>query len=148
MAIYLLDGRLCPALFLDEWNADGTPRRAVYFYSSTEGVKGVETRLSDSLVNTADWESWTPASYPHGAHLYAIVADDSNLQDVLNDLTAAYTHREQCAAAVQAGATAGTGDVAADDAGDAVDTQPIDNRPQWQQEGFASKAEWKQAHGK
>lgn len=151
MAIYLLDGRLCPALFLDEFNPDGTARRAVYFYSSTEGKAGAEQRISDSLVNAADYQTWTPADYPHGAHFYLIVADDANLQGVLDYLTAAYNHREQCAAAAQAGNTAGTGTEVGDDsgdssnAGDRVPPPVVDDRPEWQKAGFASKADWKKA---
>lgn len=144
MAVYLLDGRLCPALFLDEFNPDGTARRAVYFYGSTEGKAGVEQRVSDSLVNASGYQLWTPENYPHGACFYLIVADDANLQAVLDNLTAAYAHREDCAAKASAAANAGNEGVAADEGGQPV--EPADsNMPEWQQQGFASKAEWKKA---
>lgn len=141
MAAFLLDGRMCPALFLD-----GNPRRAVYWYKSTEGNAGVETRVSNSLVFVPDdnGASWDAQTCPHGANMVLVVPDDERLGDdsymqSLNDRLVAAHNNQQ--AAVFGGAPTH---------GQPVEGTPppalvTDPRPLWEQLGFASKADWKAA---
>jgi hypothetical protein len=108
MAVYILDGRICPALFLDEFDSGGHPQRAVYFYKSTEGHGGVEVRSSNSLVFVPedDGDSWTAADYPQGANFCVITKERAvvpNLQNVLDRLLKAYANRERCVVEAQAG---------------------------------------------
>ena len=143
MAAFLLDGRMCPALFLD-----GNPRRAVYWYKSTEGDKPVEARVSNSLVFIPEdnGDSWTASDYPTGAAMVLIVPDDDRLADAVymqslnNRLVAAHANQQRAYSAAQAGNTAGTGG-SVEEAPPPVES----NQPLWQQLGFASKADWKAA---
>lgn len=97
MSFYLLDGRLCPALPLDELEPDGSPRRMVYFYKGTEGG-GIETRVSASLLKVPDDNggSWGPGDVPNGANPYIEVGEGVNLQtDVLDRLLATHANQQR-----------------------------------------------------
>lgn len=101
MAIYLLDGRRCPALFTSGISPDGSPSRAVYWYHSSEGDPKPEQRSTNSLVIVPDDDgaSWTAAKHPTAAHFCVIVPDDMPLQAVSNRLIAAYDNRKRAAEA-------------------------------------------------
>ena len=148
MAVYLLDGRRCPALFLSGANPDGSPQRAVYWFFSSEGSTGVKQDQTASLVAVPDDDgaSWTVNNYPSGANFYVIVPDDSNLNDIDNRLVNAYNRREALAKEAMGGATHGE---PAPGVGDMFKTPATelttDQRPLWQQQGFPSKQAWKDA---
>ena len=141
MAVFLLDGRMCPAAFLD-----GNPRRAVYWYKSTEGNNPVETRMSDSLVFVPDdnGDSWDATNCPHGANMVIIVPDDGQLADAaymqnINDaLVKAHDNQQK---AIFGGAPTHGQPVE----GTPPPTLHTDTRPLWQQLGFDSKAAWREA---
>ena len=150
MAVYLLDGRLCPALFLDELDPDGNPTRAVYAYKSTEASGPVEWRTTNSLVlcPADNGASWTAANFAHGANFYLIVPDDTNLQHVLDRLLEAHANRDRAAADALGGAVHGETDpgVSSIFASPATEAAvPQDDRPLWQKLGFDSKAAWRDA---
>lgn len=138
MAVFLLDGRMCPALFLD-----GNPRRAVYWYKS-EGNNPVEARVSNSLVFVPDDDgaSWDASNCPHGANMVVIVPDDSKLADdaymqSINDRLVA-AHNNQQAAVFGGAPTHG-------EPSSEPHVLTEDTRPLWEQLGFESKAAWKAA---
>lgn len=147
MAIYLLDGRRCPALFLSGTNPDGTPLRAVYWYYSTEGNVGVEQRETDQLVPVPDdnGASWGPGNYPTGANFYLIVPDDANLQEVSNRLGEAYNNRQRAAETALGGSTTGAPAPGVTDVFLTPETTPQAQQPRWQELGFASKEAWRKA---
>ena len=111
---FLLDGRLCSMLPLDQFDADGFPLRAVYWYKSSEGLGDVETRSTNSLVRVPsdDGASCDAQTAPHGAHFYVEVSDETaalNLQSIYDRLVHVKNHRDQILSDAQA-ANVGGGD--------------------------------------
>lgn len=104
---YLLDGRLCSMLPLDQFESDGDPMRGVYFYKGGEGG-ALETRYTNSLAKVEmsdDGSSWTFATMPRGAHLYIESHEHVHLGEVYTHLVNLYNRRKALADEAQGGGT-------------------------------------------
>ncbi|MEK6323620.1 MAG: hypothetical protein AABN33_18420 [Acidobacteriota bacterium] len=126
MSFYCLDGRVCPMLAQWPLESDGTPRRAVYFYMSTEGSGKTEMRDSNSLCRVPDdnGRSWGAANVPRGATFYVEASDHANLIDVNKRLNEASENRKRALREQQA---AGRWDnVGAEDVVDGGTTAPLE----------------------
>ena len=146
MPYHFLDGRYCSGSPLDEFNPDGTIRRAVYFYKGTEGGE-LEVRTTNNLLLCPDdnGDSWGTGDVQTGAIIYLWAPDTPNLQPILERLVRCHNNRERIGAVNLGGATHGAPAPGVTDVFLTPETTPQAQLEDWERLGFPDKASWKAA---
>jgi hypothetical protein len=145
---------VCPALAVT-FNAEGEPTKLLYWQdkSSAGGPPMPEQKYSTFVLRVPedDGASWTWQTLPRGDQLFLETVAPENLRTVYDRLYRADAFRRAIVVPGQAerptdpmlgGADPDLSNVNLTEATTPVD---VDDRPQWQKAGFASKARWIEA---